>query len=397
MEYLSARISELEESATLKMAALTRELKGQGKEIIDMSLGEPDFDTPQAIKDAAIKAILEGYTKYPPVAGYAELRSKIAHKLRRDNELEFQPDQIVVSTGAKQSLMNVLLCLVNPGDEVIVPAPYWVSYAAMVQLAEGKMITIFADVNQDFKITPTQLKSAITNKTKAFLFSSPSNPSGTFYSKAELAALAEVFAQYPNVFIISDEIYEYINFSGKHESIAQFDAIKDRVIVVNGFSKGFAMTGWRLGYIAAPLAIAKACVKLQGQFTSGTCSIAQKAAEAAISGSLEPTYAMRDTFLVRRNLIISRLKALPGFTVSLPEGAFYVFPDISYYFGKKHDDIIIKNAEDFAMFILSEANVAIVAGDAFGNEKCVRLSYATSTENIEKAIQQIAQSLKLLN
>lgn len=394
---LSRRITALEESATLKMAALTRSLKAEGKKIIDMSLGEPDFDTPAHIKDAAVKALSDGFTKYPPVAGYPELRTKIAEKFKRDNHLLFNSDQIVVSTGAKQSLMNVLLCLVNPGEEVIVPAPFWVSYAAMVQLAEGNMVNIFADVHQDFKITPEQLEAAITPKTKAFLFSSPCNPTGSFYSKSELSALAEVFAKYPNIYIISDEIYEYINFVGQHESIAQFEAIKDRVIVVNGFSKGFAMTGWRLGYAAASLEIAKACNKLQGQFTSGTNSIAQKAAEAAISGSLDATYAMRDTFLTRRDLIVQLLQAIPGFEVSVPQGAFYVFPDISYYFGKKYKDTLIQNAEDFTMFVLAEAQVAIVAGDAFGNKKCVRLSFATSTENIKNAILQISDALKKLN
>jgi aspartate aminotransferase len=396
-EPLSQRILELEESATLKMSALTRELKAKGIDVIDMSIGEPDFPTPQHIKDAAKKAIDEGYTQYPPVPGYPELRKAIAAKLKRDNNLEYTAEQIVVSTGAKQSLINILLCLVNPGDEVIVPAPYWVSYAAMTQIAEGKMVNIFADVNQHFKITPEQLEEAITPKTKVFLFSSPCNPTGSVYTKTELEGLAHVFARHPDIFIISDEIYEYINFVGKHESIAQFDAIKERVIVVNGFSKGFAMTGWRLGYIAAPLWLAKACNKIQGQFTSGACSIAQKAGEAAISGDLSPAFKMRNVFKRRRDLIVNLLKQIPGIKLSMPDGAFYVFPDISYYFGKSYNGQTINNAEDFATFILTEANVALVTGDAFGNGNCVRLSFATSDEKIEKAILRIKDALAKLN
>jgi aspartate aminotransferase len=397
MEHLSQRITTLEESATLKMAALTRELKAKGIDVIDMSIGEPDFPTPQHIKDAAIKAIHDGYTKYPPVAGYPELRKAIADKLKRDNNLEYTADQIVVSTGAKQSLINVLLCLINPGEEVIIPAPFWVSYAAMTQLAEGVMVNINAPVEKDFKITAEQLEAAITQKTRAFLFSSPSNPTGSVYSKSELKALAEVFAKHPNVFIISDEIYEYINFEGKHESIAQFENIKDRVIVVNGFSKGFAMTGWRLGYIAAPLWLAKACNKLQGQFTSGTCSIAQKAGETAISGTLEPSIEMANAFQRRRDLIVGLLKEIDGIKLSVPTGAFYVFPDFSFYFGKSYNGKTIDNAEDLAMFILAEANVAIVTGDAFGDANCIRFSFATSDDKIIKAVSQIKNALANLN
>lgn len=397
MEHLSQRITSLEESATLKMSALTRELKAKGIDVIDMSIGEPDFPTPQHIKEAAIKAINDGYTQYPPVPGYPELRKNIAAKLKRDNNLDFTADQIVVSTGAKQSLMNVLLCLINPGEEVIIPAPYWVSYAAMTQLAEGKMVNIFAGVEQDFKITAAQLEAAITPKTRAFLFSSPCNPTGSVYTKEELKALADVFAKHPEIYIISDEIYEYINFVGEHESIAQFEEIRERVIVVNGFSKGFAMTGWRLGYIAAPLWLAKACNKLQGQFTSGTCSIAQKAAETAISADLTPTYEMRDAFKRRRELIVGLLQEIEGFKVSVPTGAFYVFPDVSAYFGKTYNGETIKNAEDFAMFILAEANVALVTGDAFGNGNCVRLSFATADEKIVKAVTQIKAALAKLN
>jgi aspartate aminotransferase len=397
MEHLSQRITSLEESATLKMSALTRELKSKGIDVIDMSIGEPDFPTPQHIKDAAIQAIHDGYTQYPPVAGYPELRKNIAAKLKRDNNLDFTADQIVVSTGAKQSLINVLLCLINPGEEVIIPAPYWVSYAAMTQLAEGKMVNIFAGVEQDFKITAAQLEAAITPKTRAFLFSSPCNPTGSVYTKEELKSLAQVFAKYPEIYIISDEIYEYINFVSTHESIAQFEEIRERVIVVNGFSKGFAMTGWRLGYIAAPLWLAKACNKLQGQFTSGTCSIAQKAAETAISADLKATYEMRDAFKRRRGLIVGLLKEIEGFKVSEPTGAFYVFPDVSAYFGKSYNGESIRNAEDFAMFILAEANVALVTGDAFGNGNCVRLSFATADEKIVKAVKQIKNALAKLN
>ncbi len=397
MESLAHRITSLEESATLKMSALTRELKAKGIDVIDMSIGEPDFPTPQHIKDAAKKAIDDGYTQYPPVPGYPELRKGIAAKLKRDNNLDFSPDQIVVSTGAKQSLMNLLLCLINPGDEVIIPAPYWVSYAAMAQLSEGKMVNIFTSVESDFKITPEQLEQAITPKTKVFLFSSPCNPTGSFYSKNELEALSRVFEKHPNIFIISDEIYEYINFSGSHESIAQFENIRERVIVVNGFSKGFAMTGWRLGYIAAPLWLAKACNKLQGQFTSGTCSIAQKAGETAITSELTATYEMRDAFKRRRALIIDLLREIEGFKVSVPDGAFYVFPDVSHYFRKSFNGQIIANAEDFAMFILEQANVSIVTGDAFGNGNCVRLSFATSDEKIKTAISKIKEALTKLS
>lgn len=394
---LSRRVLALEESATLKMAALTRELKAKGIDIIDMSIGEPDFPTPQHIRDAAKKAIDDGYTHYPPVPGYPELRKAIASKLKRDNNLDYSADQIVVSTGAKQSLINVLLCLVNPGDEVIVPAPYWVSYAAMIQIAEGKMISIYAGVDQQFKITPQQLEEAITPRTRVFLFSSPCNPTGSVYTRNELEALVHVFKKYPDVFIVSDEIYEYINFLGKHESIAQFDTIKERVVVVNGFSKGFSMTGWRLGYMAAPLWLARACNKIQGQFTSGACSIAQKAGEAAISGDLSPTIKMCEAFRRRRDLIVRLLREIPGIKLSIPDGAFYVFPDISHYFGKSYNGQTITNAEDFAMYILTEANVSLVTGDAFGDHHCVRFSFATSDEKIEKALYRIREALARLN
>lgn len=385
------------ESATLKMAQLSRELKAQGKDIIDLSIGEPDFVTPRFIMDAGIKAMNEGYTHYTPVPGYAELRQGIADKLKRDNGLSYTADQIVVSTGAKQSLINVVMSVINPGDEVIVPAPYWVSYAAMVDLAEGKMVNVFTGIENNFKMTPAQLEAAITPKTRMIIYSSPCNPSGAVYTKDELAALAAVLAKHPEIVVVSDEIYEYINYGGQHESIAQFDSVKDQTVVVNGFSKGFAMTGWRVGYIAAPLWVAKACNKLQGQFTSGTCSIAQKAAEAAIKGPLTETYAMRDSFHQRRDLVLGLLMDLPGVKVSVPPGAFYVFPDVSHYFGKSHDGETIKDADDFAMFMLKHANISLVSGAAFGDGNCVRLSYATSEEKLTEAINRLGKALHLLH
>jgi aspartate aminotransferase len=396
MEILSERISRMSESATIKMAQLGRELKAKGKDIVNLSLGEPDFDTPEHIKQAGIKAINEGYTHYSPVPGYPELRKAICEKLKRDNGLEYTPEQIVVSTGAKQSLINVVLSIVNPGDEVIVPSPYWVSYAAMVQLADAIMVNIPTSVETDFKFSAAQLEKAITPKTRMIIYSSPCNPTGTVFTKADLESYARVLAKYPDIYIVSDEIYEYITYDGKHESIAQFDFIKNRVVVVNGFSKGFAMTGWRLGYIAAPLWIAKACDKMQGQFTSGTCSIAQKAAETAISTDLSPTYKMRDAFKKRRDLIVSLLKQVPGFRVSNPPGAFYVFPDVSSYFGKTYDGDLIKDSDDFAMFLLKAANVSTVGGKSFGDDNCIRLSYACSEENIKKAVERIKNAVALL-
>lgn len=397
MQHVSDRINQMVESATLKMAQLSRELKAQGKDIIDLSIGEPDFVTPRFIMDAGIKAMNEGYTHYTPVPGYAELRQGIADKLKRDNGLSYTADQIVVSTGAKQSLINVVMSVINPGDEVIVPAPYWVSYAAMVDLAEGKMVNVFTGIENNFKMTPAQLEAAITPKTRMIIYSSPCNPSGAVYTKDELAALAAVLAKHPEIVVVSDEIYEYINYGGQHESIAQFDSVKDQTVVVNGFSKGFAMTGWRVGYIAAPLWVAKACNKLQGQFTSGTCSIAQKAAEAAIKGPLTETYAMRDSFHQRRDLVLGLLMDLPGVKVSVPPGAFYVFPDVSHYFGKSHDGETIKDADDFAMFMLKHANISLVSGAAFGDGNCVRLSYATSEEKLTEAINRLGKALHLLH
>lgn len=397
-QQLSERIENLQESATIRMAKLSRELKAQGKDIIDLSLGEPDFNTPEHIKQAAKKAIDDNFSHYTPVAGYAELRKAIAGKLQRDNSLNFTPEQIVVSTGAKQSIANVVMCLVNPGDEVLLPAPYWVSYAAITQLAEGVAIEMPTSIETNFKIIPDQLEAAITPRTKMIIYSSPCNPTGTVYSHEELAALAAVLERHPHVYILSDEIYEFINYTGKpHASIASFAALKERVIVVNGFSKGYAMTGWRLGYIAAPLWIAKACDKMQGQFTSATCSIAQKAAEAAASGSLEPTFEMRKAFTQRRNLVYSLLKDVPGLKLNLPDGAFYFFPDVSAYFGKTYNGETINTPEDVSMFLLKEANVAMVSGEAFGDKNCIRLSYATSEEKLIECCKRMKDALAKLN
>lgn len=396
MPHLSDRIANLHESATIKMAQLGRELKAQGHDVISLSLGEPDFVTPKHICEAAKKAIDEGFTFYTAVPGTLELRKAIAAKFKRDNGLEYSPEQIVVSTGAKQSLINVVLCLVNPGEEVIVPAPYWVSYAAMVELAEGKMVNIFTNIDQDFKITAAQLEAAITPKTRMVIFSSPCNPSGSVYTKEELKSLAEVLAKHPDVFIVSDEIYEYINFDGKHESIAQFSEVYNQTITVNGFAKGFAMTGWRVGYIGAPLWIAKACDKLQGQFTSATCSIAQKAAEAALTGDMQPTYEMRDHFHRRRDLVINLLNEIPGLKTNTPPGAFYLFPDVSAYFGKSYEGETIKDADDLALFLLGKAHVSLVSGGAFGAPECVRISYAASDQQLTEACLRIKNALALL-
>ncbi len=394
---LSDRISNLAESATLKMAALARQLKQEGKDVISLSIGEPDFGTPEHIKEAAIQAIKEGHSHYTPVPGYLELRKAIVKKFKRDNNLDFTSNQIVVSTGAKQSLANVILSTVNPGDEVIMPIPYWVSYAAQVQLAEGTLIEVPTHIDNKFKITPENLEAAITERTKLFVFSSPCNPTGSLYTKEELHALAEVFARHERIYIISDEIYEHITFEGKHESIAQFDFIKDRVIVVNGLSKGFAMTGWRLGYIAAPLEIAKACGKMQGQFTSGTCAVTQQAAIAALTGTLEPTYAMREQFKKRRKLVLDLLNEIPGIQTYLPNGAFYVFPEVSHYLGKSTATQTIDTVDDLCMYLLNDANVSVVTGAAFGNDQCFRLSYAASEEQLIEAIKRIKNSLAKLS
>lgn len=390
---LSDRINQLGESETLAMSRISRELKAKGHNVINLSVGEPDFFTPDKIKEAAKKAIDDNFSFYPPVNGYLELREAICQKLERDNHLHYTPDQIVASTGAKHSIMNAILCLVNPGDEVIIPTPYWVSYSHMVTYAQGKHVYIEAGIENDFKITPQQLENAITPATKLFMFSSPCNPSGSVYSKEELRELAAVFERHPHVFIISDEIYELINFDKNHESIAQFPSIKDRVILINGVSKGFAMTGWRLGYMAAHPQIAAAANKLQGQFTSATSSIAQKAAQAAMETPPEATWHMLDKFRERRDLMLDLLKDIPGFKTNIPKGAFYLFPDISSYFGKSDGQTTIRNANDLSKYILNKVYVALVPGDAFGSPHCIRLSYATSNELLIEAVERIKTAL----
>ncbi len=392
--YLSDRINNLSESATLKMTKLGRELAAKGVNVISLSVGEPDFNTPEHVKDAAKKALDENWTRYSPVPGYPELRQAIVNKLKTENNLDYDISQIVVSTGAKQSLSNVILTLINPGDEVIIPTPYWVSYSEMVVLAEGKSVFINTEIDNNFKITPAQLEAAITPKTKLFMFSSPNNPTGTVYSKDELAALAEVFEKHPQVFIISDEIYEHINFVDKHESIAQFESIKDRVIIINGFSKAFAMTGWRLGYIAANKTIAAANDKLQGQTTSGTCSISQRAGIVAYEQGLESVNKMKEAFARRRQLVYDLLSEIPGVRTNLPEGAFYFFPKISSFFGKKDQDgNVIKNSSDLALYLLNVGHVATVGGDSFGNDNYIRLSYAASDESLIEALKRIKEAL----
>ncbi len=396
MSKLSDRINNLAESQTLAMAKKSRELQAQGKDIISLSIGEPDFNTPDFIKEAAKKAIDNNITRYTPVPGILELRKVISEKFKRDNNLNYTPEQIVVSTGAKQSLANVILSLVNPGEEVIVPIPYWVSYIETIKLAEGVPVTIPTSVESNFKITPEQLKKAITSKTKLIVFSTPCNPSGSVYSKDELKALADVIIQYPDLYVISDEIYEYINFVGKHESLAQFDFIYDRVITVNGVSKGFAMTGWRIGYIGAPKWIADACDKMQGQFTSGTCSVAQMAAMEGIKANPSVTFEMRDAFKKRRDLVLGLLKEIPGMKTNVPDGAFYIFPDISFYFGKSYNNYHIKNSSDLSMFLLEEGNVALVSGDAFGDNNCIRFSYATSEDRLIESVKRVKEALAKL-
>ncbi len=396
MSKLSDRINNLAESQTLAMAKKSRELQALGKDIISLSIGEPDFNTPEFIKDAAKKAIDNNITRYTPVPGILDVRKAISEKFKRDNGLNYTPEQIVVSTGAKQSIANVILSMVNPGEEVIVPIPYWVSYIETIKLAEGIPVTIPTSVESNFKITPEQLKKAITPKTKMMVFSTPCNPSGSVYTKDELKALADVIIQYPDLYVISDEIYEYINFVGKHESLAQFDFIYDRVITVNGVSKGYAMTGWRIGYIGAPKWIADACEKMQGQFTSGTCSIAQMAAMEGIKANPSVTFEMRDAFKKRRDLVLGLLKEIPGMKTNVPDGAFYIFPDISYYFGKSYGNYKINNSNDLSMFLLEEGNVALVSGDAFGDNNCIRFSYATSEERLIESVKRVKEALSKL-
>jgi aspartate aminotransferase len=399
MNWLSERINNLSESETLAMTRKCRELKALGHKVINLSIGEPDFNTPEFIKEAGKAAIDENYSRYTPVCGYPELREAICHKLQRDNNLSYKPDNIIVSTGAKQSIANAILALVNPGDEVLVPVPYWVSYKELIKLAEGVPVYIEAPISQDFKITPDQLEAAITPRTKLMIYSSPCNPSGSVYSRDELQALAAVLEKYPGIFIISDEIYEHINFFGSHESIAQFESIKERVILINGVSKGFSMTGWRLGYMAAAIPIARACDKLQGQITSGACSITQRAAIAAMLTDPKHTQdlqSMKAAFLQRRNLVISLLRKIPGVKVNEPQGAFYVFPNISAFYGRMYGDKVISNCDDLCDLILNEAHVALVPGSAFGNKNCIRLSYATSEEQLIEAIGRISRFLQSL-
>lgn len=393
MEKVADRIARLSTSATLAMAQKSRELKAEGYDVISLSVGEPDFDTPDFIKEAAKKAIDDNFSHYSPVPGYPVLKEAVINKLKKDNGLTFTPDQIVVSNGAKHSLANVLQAVVNPGDEVIVPAPYWVSYIELVKLAEGVNVVIPASVESDFKITPQQLEEAITDKTRAFLFSSPNNPTGSVYTKEELQALADVFAKYPNIIIISDEIYEYITYGVKHTSIAEFDQLKDRVVVVNGVSKAYAMTGYRIGYMAAPLWIAKACNKLQGQYTSGPNSVAQIASAAAINSNNNEVGKMVAQFHKRRDLVLEKMAQIPGLKTSTPPGAFYVFPDVSSYFGKSDGETVINNANDLCLYILAKEYVACVSGDAFGSPECIRLSYAASEEQLIEAMARLKRAL----
>jgi len=392
-QQLSDRVLNMTTSATLAMAAKTRELKAEGKDIIGLSLGEPDFNTPEYIKEAAIQAINDNYSTYTPVDGYVELKQAIITKFKRDNHLTYTPSQIVVSTGAKQCLANVAAVLINKGDEVILPCPYWVSYSDIVKLNDGVPVEVQTSIENDFKLTPQQLEAAITPKTKMIWYSSPCNPSGSVYSKEELRALADILQKYPNIIVVSDEIYEHINFIGGHASMAQFDDMFDRTVTVNGVSKAFAMTGWRIGYIGAPEYIARACNKMQGQITSGANSVAQRATITALNEPPSRIQFMVDEFKKRRDLIVGLLNDIPTFKNNMPEGAFYVFPDISYYFGKTLRGHQINNADDFSMYLLEEALVATVTGDAFGNKNCIRLSYAASQEQIIEAVKRIKASL----
>ena len=391
---LSSLLSRFNEPETLKMAKLGRELRAKGVDITDLSLGEPDFDTPDHIKEAAKKAIDDNFSHYTPVPGYLDLRQAVCEKLSRDNGLIYLPEQIVVSTGAKQSIANTVLAIVDAGDEVIIPTPYWVTYSEIVKLAGGKPILVKTSFENDYKITPSELETSITERTKLFMFSSPCNPTGSVYTKVELENLAVVFEKHPNVFIMSDEIYEYINYVGKHESIAQFDSIKERVIVINGLSKGYAMTGWRVGYIAAPVLIAKACEKIQGQFTSATNAIAQRAAITALLSDLKPTHEMVTAFKSRREKVMELIRDIPHVICSEPPGAFYIFPDVKFYFGKKTPTgIMINNADELCMYLLNEAHVSTVTGSAFGEPACIRLSFANSIENIIKGMAKLKAAL----
>ena len=397
MDSVSDRLAKLSSSATLAMSQKSSELKAQGVDVINMSVGEPDFFTPDHIKEAAKQAIDNNYSFYSPVPGYPALRNAIVEKLKKENGLDYKAAQIICSNGAKQAVNNVLLSIINPGDEVIVPAPYWVSYVEMVKLAEGTNVIVNGEIENDFKITPAQLEAAITPKTKAIILCSPSNPTGSVYSKTELQGLAEVLAKYPRIIVLSDEIYEHINYIGKHVSIAEFEAIRDRVVIINGVSKAYAMTGWRIGWIAAPQWIASACNKLQSQYTSGPCSVSQKAAEAAYTGTQKPVKDMCIAFQKRRDLIVGLAQDIPGLKTVKPEGAFYIFPDCSFFFGKSFGEHKINNPEDLALYLLDEAHVASVGGTSFGAPNCLRFSYAISEENIHKAMQRVSDALAKLS
>ncbi len=394
---LSSRLDLFAEPETLKMAKLGRELRAKGIDVIDLSLGEPDFDTPDHIKSALKKAVDDNYSHYTPVAGYPDLREAVCTKLKRDNNLDYKPENILVSTGAKQSLANVVMAIVNKGDDVVIPTPYWVTYSEIVKLAEGKVTLVRTSIDNKYKLTAEELEAALTPTTSLFIFSSPCNPSGSVYTKDELAALAGVFRKFPNVFIISDEIYEYINFVGKHESIAQFEDLKDRIIIINGLSKGYAMTGYRLGYIAAHPDVIKACEKLQGQYTSGTNAVTQRGAIAALTGDLAPSVEMNKEFGRRRERMLGLLKAIPGIQIAEPDGAFYVFPVVTAYFGKKNGEELIKDADDLCMYLLNTAHVSTVTGRAFGEPTCIRISFANSMQKIEDAMARITAALANLS
>jgi len=395
MTLLSNKVISLPESATLKMARLARELKAEGKDVISLSLGEPDFDTPDHIKEAAIRALKDGYTKYTPVSGLPELVQAIIKKFKRDNGLEYDANQIVVSNGAKQSIYNLSQALLNHGDEAIILAPYWVSYHDIIKMAGGVPVIVKADIDQDFKVTPEQLEAAITPKTKFVLFSSPCNPTGSVYLKEELEGLAAVIAKH-DIVVISDEIYEYINFTDKHASIGTIESVKDKTVTVNGFAKGFAMTGWRLGYIGAPLWLAKACAKIQSQVTSGATSFGQKAGSVALMSDMAPTRKMRDAFMKRRELVIGLLKAIPGVKTNFPKGAFYIFPDVSAFFGKQANGFVVNNSDDLAEYLLKQGLVATVSGAAFGDPNCIRISYAASEAQLTEAVRRIGVALGVL-
>ena len=394
---LSSLLQRFNEPETLKMSKLGRELRAEGFDITDLSLGEPDFDTPDHIKAAAKKAIDDNYSHYTPVAGYLDLREAVCTKLKRDNDLDYTPDQIVVSTGAKQSIANTVMSIVDAGDEVIIPSPYWVTYSEIVKMAGGEVKIVNTSIKNGYKITAAELEAAITTKTKLFMFSSPCNPSGAVYSKEELSALAEVFKKHHGIFIMSDEIYEYINYEGRHESIAQFDFLKDRVIIINGLSKGYAMTGWRLGYIAAHTTIAKACEKIQGQITSGANAVTQRAGITALTTDMKPTALMVAEFTKRRTRVMELLKQMPGIVCSEPQGAFYVFPEVNQFFGKANGEDKIENADDLCMYLLNKAHVSTVTGRAFGEPNCIRISFANSMENIEKGFAKIKEALAKLS